>query len=71
MATDLLKAVKGLQIKYRDEKDDDFSIDEMLTEPRPRKRPKRAPQALKKELEEAFLTPPTSFSSEWLNKLQQ
>lgn len=71
MATDLLKAVRGLQFKDKDEQDQDFALDEILTEPRPRKRPKRAPEALKKELEETFLTPPTSFSPEWLNKLQQ
>ncbi len=71
MGTDLLNAVKGLQIKDEDDKDRDFSIDDILTKSRPRKRSRRAPEALKRNLEEAFLTPPTSFNSEWLNKLQQ
>lgn len=36
-----------------------------------RERHWKTSDALKKELIETFLTPPTTFSSEWLNKLQQ
>ncbi|KAK5944440.1 Antiviral helicase ski2 [Knufia obscura] len=32
---------------------------------------KKAPDEIKRELEEEFLTPPKQFSAEWLNKLQQ
>ena len=71
MATDLLNAIKALQIKNEDDDEKEFSLDDMLMEPRPRKRPKTAPHALKKSLEETFLNPPTSFKPEWLNKLQQ
>ena len=71
MATDLLDAIKALQIKDEDDDEKDFSLDDMLMEPRPRKRPKKASDALKKSLEETFLNPPTSFNTEWLNKLQQ
>ena len=71
MTKELLNAIKALQIKDGDDKDQDFCIDDMLTEGRPRKRAKTTPDALKRELEENFLNPPTSFSPEWLNKLQQ
>ena len=71
MATALLDAVKALQIKDEVKSEDHVSIDDILTEPRPRKRLKIAPDALKKSLEETFLNPPTSFNSDWLNKLQQ
>lgn len=32
---------------------------------------KKTPEEIIKELEDEFLTPPTTFSAEWLNKLQQ
>jgi antiviral helicase SKI2 len=46
-------------------------IDHILDSQRPRKRIKQDPEALKLELEQKYLTPSTSFSPEWLNKLQQ
>jgi antiviral helicase SKI2 len=46
-------------------------IDHILDSQRPRKRIKQDPEALKLSLEEKYLTPSTSFSPEWLNKLQQ
>jgi antiviral helicase SKI2 len=46
-------------------------IDHILEEQRPRKRVKQDQEALKRELEQRYLTPSTSFSTEWLNKLQQ
>ncbi len=71
MKTELLNAVKGLQLNDGDNQDQSFSIDEMLKESRSKKQQRKAPDALKKELEDSFLNPPTSFSPEWLNKLQQ
>ena len=71
MGEELVNAVGKLQIKNDDGNDWDFSIDEILDEPRARKWPKRAPDELKKQLEGTFLNPPTSFNTEWLNKLQQ
>jgi antiviral helicase SKI2 len=50
--------------------EDDW-IDHILDEQRPRKRVKQDPEELKRELEQKFLTPSTSFSTAWLNKLQQ
>jgi antiviral helicase SKI2 len=46
-------------------------IDHILDSQRPHKRIKQDPEALKLELEQKYLTPSTSFSPEWLNKLQQ
>jgi antiviral helicase SKI2 len=51
-------------------KEDDW-IDQILDEQRPRKRAKQDPEELKRELEQKFLTPSKTFSTEWLNKLQQ
>jgi antiviral helicase SKI2 len=46
-------------------------IDHILEERRPRKRAKQDQEELKRELEQKYLTPSTSFSTEWLNNLQQ
>jgi antiviral helicase SKI2 len=51
---------------------EDNWIDQILEEQQqPRKRIKQDPEELKRELEQKYLTPSTSFSTEWLNKLQQ
>jgi antiviral helicase SKI2 len=49
--------------------DDDW-LDSILDEQRPRKRTKISKDALKQALEDEFLTPSTSFSTQWLNDLQ-
>jgi len=49
----------------------DYWIDHILEEQLPRKRVKQDQEQLKRELEQKYLTPSTSFSTEWLNKLQQ
>lgn len=72
MAADLAQAIGKLHIAadaISDEADD--WIDSILDEQRPRKRAKQDPEELKKQLELDFLTPSTSFSTAWLNKLQQ
>ena len=75
MAATLLKAVECLQVRGQREgvlEKDVESIDDILSEQGPRKhKPRKTLQEVKKELTEDFLTPPTSFSEEWLNKLQQ
>jgi antiviral helicase SKI2 len=48
---------------------DDF-IDDILHVQRPRKRTKVSKERLKLDLERGFLSPSTSFSTQWLNKLQ-
>lgn len=75
MAPSLLEAVEGLHINAQYEGvlgTNVESIDEILFEQRPRKQklPKTLDQ-VKRELTDDFLTPPTSFSDKWLNKLQQ
>lgn len=72
MTPDLLKAVEELYINpgTSNFSDDDYT-DDRLSQGRPKKRTKRARDAVTKELEETFLRPPTSFGPAWLNKLQQ
>ncbi|KAF2672754.1 antiviral helicase [Microthyrium microscopicum] len=50
---------------------DDAYIDDILDESRPRKRVRKTKEQLKKELEDEFLTPSPSFSTHWLNQLQE
>ncbi|KAI9793449.1 MAG: hypothetical protein M1835_007248 [Candelina submexicana] len=46
-------------------------IDDILHEQRPHKRSRLSNDDLRQELEREFLTPTTTFSPAWLNKLQQ
>jgi antiviral helicase SKI2 len=69
MEDSLISALQKVQLSA-DSKDDDW-IDSVLEEQRPRKRIKQDREALKLHLEQKYLTPPTTFSAEWLNKLQQ
>ncbi|KAI9890159.1 MAG: hypothetical protein M1814_004440 [Vezdaea aestivalis] len=50
---------------------DDSTIDTFLDQRLPRKRPRPSPASIKADLEKTFLTPTPTFSSEWLNALQQ
>ena len=67
MADNIIEAVEALRIST----DENFCIDDSLSERRLRKKERKPLDVVKKELEETFLKPPTSFSAEWLNKLQQ
>ena len=69
MANNLVAALERLRVDSA-ALDDDW-IDHILDEPRPRKRVKPDPEDIKHELEKKYLTPSLSFSTEWLNKLQQ
>ncbi|KIW08108.1 uncharacterized protein PV09_01045 [Verruconis gallopava] len=51
--------------------ENDIALDEILHQQHQRKRSKVSQQQLKHELEDEFLSPSTSFSAHWLNKLQQ
>ena len=67
---DLANALEKLQLSATDTADD--WIDQILEEQQhPRKRIKQDQEKLKRELEEKYLTPSKTFSTEWLNKLQQ
>jgi hypothetical protein len=67
MANSLISTLERLRLAL--ENNDD--IDHILDEQRPCKKLKQDPEELKRQLEQKYLTPPTSFSTEWLNRLQQ
>jgi antiviral helicase SKI2 len=72
MAEALLSALERVHLKSNtSDGTADDCIDHILDEQRPRKRIKQDQDQLKRELEQKYLTPPTSFSTEWLNRLQQ
>ncbi|KAI1325689.1 DSHCT domain-containing protein [Xylariaceae sp. FL0255] len=66
--TGLVEAMRKLQVT---DPPDDFNIDDILLQQRPRKRVKQDPAELKAELDKKYLTPSNKFSTEWLNRLQQ
>jgi antiviral helicase SKI2 len=70
MGASLLEAIEGLQISESSSTETE-PIDAYLEEYRPRKQAASTLEELQKELEEEFLRPSTTFSSSWLNKLQQ
>ncbi|MCJ1334961.1 hypothetical protein MMC09_000227, partial [Bachmanniomyces sp. S44760] len=70
MSSDLLQAINELRISSKSESHE-FIINKRLNEPRPRERTWKTIEIEKKELEKEFLEPPTSFSPEWLDRLQQ
>ncbi|OBT73414.1 hypothetical protein VF21_08078 [Pseudogymnoascus sp. 05NY08] len=71
MAEALAESLQKVHIGSADSSRDDAWIDSILDQQGPRKRVKQHPEDLKRELDRKFLTPSTSFSTEWLNKLQQ
>ncbi|CZT16119.1 probable cytoplasmic exosomal RNA helicase SKI2, DEAD-box superfamily [Ramularia collo-cygni] len=68
MADSLPAALESLRLTSRSFDDD---IDELLDQAKPRKRVRQTSEEVKTELEKRFLTPSTSFSPEWLDRLQQ
>ncbi|KAI9745085.1 MAG: hypothetical protein M1818_001363 [Claussenomyces sp. TS43310] len=72
MVDNLAEALEKIELagKALNGKEDDW-IDHILYEQRPLKRVKQDPTDLKQELGKKYLTPPKSFSTAWLNKLQQ
>lgn len=66
MAEGLVAALDHLDLETQDD-----WIDSILDEQRPPKRIKQNRDELEQELEQKYLTPSTTFSTEWLNKLQQ
>ena len=69
MTSDLLRAVRESTLRM--DEVDDANIDDKLCHQRPKSRTDHDPNALKRDLESDFLTPPTAFGLEWLNRLQQ
>lgn len=66
MAEGLVAALDDLHLETQDD-----WIDSILDEQRPTKRIKQNRDELQQELEQKYLTPSTTFSTEWLNRLQQ
>lgn len=69
MTSDLVRAVEALALGAGGKEEN--CIDDRLGQQRPRTKVKRDHEALRTELESNFLNPPTAFSPEWLNRLQQ
>jgi antiviral helicase SKI2 len=73
MTSKLVEALERLHIE--DEAAPAFlqagNIDDVLFQPKPRKRQRADPDELKAKLEKRYLTPPTALEGEWLNRLQQ
>ncbi|KAK4620179.1 Putative ATP-dependent RNA helicase [Fulvia fulva] len=68
MADTLPQALQKLSLASQSVDDD---IDDLLDQVKPRKRLRKSPDDVKKKLGADFLTPSTSFSPEWLDRLQQ
>lgn len=71
MKQELLEAVKGFNTVSREIIECEDCIDSVIADKRPRKQKSKTPGDLKKQLQESFLSPPTAFSSSWLDRLQQ
>ncbi|MCJ1281219.1 hypothetical protein MMC26_000537 [Xylographa opegraphella] len=72
MPTDLVRALENVHFRYQKQsRGDDECIDVFLTEPRPHKLARKTSEDIKADLEEEILKPSTTFSTEWLNKLQE
>lgn len=71
MQTELLKAIQRLSEDGILSLERGTCIDEYLTTQKPKEQSQKSPNVLKHQLEKSFLTPPTSFSLEWLDKLQE
>lgn len=69
-STNLVEAMQQLHL-HSEEQQQDFEIDELLFQQKPRKKLKQDPAAIKADLEQRFLTPSNKFSTDWLNRLQQ
>ena len=72
MDEDLLQAVEKLHLVSEKAKASvGACIDSRLFEARPRTRKRATTDELKARLQKDFLTPPTTFGPEWLNRFQQ
>jgi antiviral helicase SKI2 len=59
------------QLHLAEESATDDVIDDILERTAPHSQPRPALEELKKQLEKKYLTPSQTFSTEWLNRLQQ
>ncbi|CCU76706.1 hypothetical protein BGHDH14_bgh06440 [Blumeria hordei DH14] len=72
MADNLVEALEkvNLSIEKENKRADDW-IDDILETYHEPQRTNQSPDSIVRELERKYLTPSSSFSTEWLNKLQQ
>lgn len=72
MTQDVSGAVELLRIAAeQDNNQPEGCIDSVLQEPQPLKRERPTQAEIKARLEEEYLTPPTAFGPEWLDKFQR
>lgn len=73
MTSDLLEAIERLHLEDHGGEPalEAPTIDDILFAVSPRKRQKHDAEELKADLEKKYLVPPTAFSEDWLNRLQQ
>lgn len=69
MTNSIAEALKELHLAEESANDD--AIDDILERTAPPSQRKPDPEELKKHLEQKYLTPSQTFSTEWLNRLQQ
>ena len=72
MAADLIKAIERVHLHSNDpEIENDGNASHTLQNIRSPQRVRSDPEQIKAQLEKEYLNPSTTFSTEWLNKLQQ
>ncbi|KAI9885335.1 MAG: hypothetical protein M1823_002880 [Watsoniomyces obsoletus] len=71
MGDQLRTAMETLSLRAQRIEDQEHWIDSQLEQIGSRKRPCRSAQELRADLERDHLTPPSHFSPEWLNRVQQ
>lgn len=59
------------QLHLAEESTNDNAIDDILERTAPQSQRTPDPEELKRHLEKKYLTPSQTFSTEWLNRLQQ
>ncbi|WPG98958.1 Hypothetical protein R9X50_00176000 [Acrodontium crateriforme] len=68
MAETIAAALEKISLNCED---DDFNIDDILDQSKPRKRVRKTADEVKAKLENDFLTPSTKFGPSWLDHLQK
>lgn len=71
MAETLAESMSKLQLATDADSNDDEWIDSILDIAPPRRKQAQDTEEMKRELEAKYLTPSTTFSEPWLNRLQQ
>ncbi len=71
MGNQLRTAMETLSLRAQHIPDQEDWTDSQLEQVGPRKRSRRSARELQADLQRDYLTPPSQFSTEWLNRLQQ